>query len=116
MTTTEKMTSRKALTYVLTNTEVPADVREKLEAMLASLDRKASAERKPTAIQKENAELAPHVLDFINMNNGVTCTDIMKEFDLTSNQKASAIVRILTADGSIRKEVRKGKAYFIPVQ
>ena len=49
----EKMTNSKALAFVLANAELPADVREKIENIKASIDKKNSAERKPTATQTE---------------------------------------------------------------
>ena len=46
-----KMTNVKAIEFVLTNCNVPADVAEKLTAMKASFEKKSSAERKPTPTQ-----------------------------------------------------------------
>ena len=42
----EKMTNVKALSYILTNcADLPKDVKAKVEAMKASFEKKASAER-----------------------------------------------------------------------
>ena len=51
----EKMTNVKALSYILTNCELPEDVKSKVEAMKASYEKKASAVRKTTPTQTENA-------------------------------------------------------------
>ena len=49
-----------------------------------------------TPVQKENLELVEKVYDFIaGSENGVTATDIMNALELTSNQKASALVKKL---------------------
>ena len=53
----EKVTNKSALNYVLTNFELPADVKEKLENMVAQLEKKSASPKKETKTQKENKEL-----------------------------------------------------------
>ena len=65
---TDKMTNRKALAYVLENCDLPTEVAEKVEKMVAQLDKKSSAERKPTARQAENAVVRAEIVDYINEN------------------------------------------------
>ena len=50
----EKMTYVKAIDVVLNGGEVTSEVREKLEALKASIAKKNGAERKPTATQTAN--------------------------------------------------------------
>lgn len=116
---TNKMTNRKALAFVLENvTDLPADVREKLENMAASLDNKAaSTTRKPTAKQVENIGLRKNIMDFLrgNPNLLVTCTDIgkkVKELDGMNNQRISALMRALVESGEVVKITEKGKSLF----
>ena len=68
--TNSKMTNRKALDYVIKHfeEEIPVDVLEKLNSMVSALDKKASAERKPTAKQTENADIRADLVAFINEN------------------------------------------------
>ena len=116
---TNKMTNRKALAFVLENvTDLPADVREKLENMAASLDNKAaSTTRKPTAKQVENIGIRKSIMDFLrgNPNLLVTCTDIgkkVKELDGMNNQRISALMRALVESGEVVKITEKGKSLF----
>lgn len=116
---TNKMTNRKALAFVLENmTEMPADVREKLENMAAALDNKAtSTKRKPTATQAANVGLREDIMAFLreNPNLLVTCTDIGKKvasLDGMNNQKISALMRGLVDSGEVVKTTEKGKSLF----
>ena len=110
-----KMTNVKALEFVLTNCNVPADVADKLTAMKASFEKKASAERKPTPTQQENTGYKAEILNLLADGNQYTITDIMKGVpsmaDL-SNQRVSAIVRQLTLSGEVVRVEDKRKAYF----
>ena len=56
----EKMTYVKAIDVVLNGGEVTSEVREKLEALLASVSKK-SGEKKDTAQQVENAEMVERI-------------------------------------------------------
>ena len=121
MTKTEKMTNRKALTYCLDNVpDLPAEVRDKLTAMIAALDKKNDAERKPTAKQSENATVRAAVVEFINDNaegDGFTCSDLIKvcpAVEGKSNQYVSAILRQAVLAGEISKGTVKRRTYFAP--
>ena len=114
----EKMTNAKALGYVITTfgAELPADVMEKLEKMKAQVEKKNSAERKPTATQKENETYKTAILDYlIEVDTAKTIGEIMKGCeevaDLT-NQRVSALVRQLKDAGLVTREEIKRKAYF----
>ena len=112
----EKMTNVKALSYILTNcADLPEDVKAKVEAMKASFEKKASAERKPTPTQQENMGHKQEILNLLADGNQYTITDIMKGIpslsDL-SNQRVSAIVRQLTLSGEVVRVEDKRKAYF----
>ena len=117
---TNKMTNRRALEYVLENCTIPIEVAEKLENMIASLEKKAAnPSRKPTAKQTENAGLRNTVYDFL-LNSGakMTCTELGKavpELNDLSNQRISALLRPLVADGSVLKDTAKGKTVFYAV-
>ena len=119
--TNTKMTNRKALTYAIENCALPTDVREKFEAMIASLDRKAGAERKPTAKQGENAAVRAAIVEFINENaegDGFTCSDLIKvcpAVEGKSNQYVSAILRQAVLAGEVSKGTVKRRTYFAPV-
>lgn len=113
----DKMTNKKAITYVLTNCEVPAEIKAKLETMLASLEKKsATGERKPTATQVANKGLKEILLANLG-NEPKTVTEIIKsipqfvEMEM-SNQKCSALVKQLVDSGKVVKVTEKGKSLF----
>ena len=116
---TEKMTNSKALAFVLGMEGIPTDVREKLVNIKASIDKKNSAERKPTATQTENVGLKSAILGGMESGKAYTIGDLMKAIpelaDLT-NQRVSALVRQLKDDGLVVREEIKRKAYFTKVE
>lgn len=116
---TDKMTNSKALAFVLGMEGIPSDVREKLVNIKASIDKKNSAERKPTATQTENVGLKSAILAGMEVGKAYTIGDLMKAIpelaDLT-NQRVSALVRQLKDDGLVVREEIKRKAYFTKVE
>ena len=121
MTKTEKMTNRKALTYAIENCDLPTEVAEKFAAMIAALDKKSAAERKPTSKQTENEGVRAAVVEFINENaegDGFTCSDLIKvcpAVEGKSNQYVSAILRQAVLAGEVSKGTVKRRTYFAPV-
>jgi DNA-binding HxlR family transcriptional regulator len=110
----EKITNVKALAYVLANAELPTDVREKVEKMKAQFEKKNSAEKKPTATQVANEGIKAVILDTL-ADKSMTITEIQKansELAELSNQKISALLKQMIADGSVKREEIKRKAYF----
>lgn len=120
---TNKMTNRKALAYVLESYDLPTEVAEKIEKMVAQLDKKSGAERKPTARQAENAVVRAEIVDYINENfaegsDGYTVTDLIKECPVVegkSNQYVSALLRQAIQAGELSKGSVKRRTYFAPV-
>ena len=116
----EKMTNRKALEFVLSNCTVPEAVSEKLTAMIAALDKKASADRKPTAKQTANEGVRAALVEFICDNaegDGFTCADLIKvcpAVEGKSNQYVSAILRQAVLAGEVSKHSVKRRTYFVP--
>ena len=111
----EKMTNSKALAFVLGMEGIPSDVREKLVNIKASIDKKNSAERKPTATQTENVGLKSAILEGMESGKAYTIGDLMKEIpalaDLT-NQRVSALMRQLIEAKLVVRIEDKRKAYF----
>lgn len=112
----KKLTNKGALTYILTNcTDIPADVKEKLEAMVAALDKKtASGEKKPTASQIENAKLAEAVTPYLD-DEARTLADwakVVPELAGLSSQKVTAVFKVLVADKVAKYQDVKGRRYY----
>lgn len=123
--TNNKLTNKKALEIAITAIETSSfstsdfktdEIVEKLNKMLVQTEKKSSSERKPTAKQEANKKLEAIILDYLNaQTEGKTVTDMMKEIpelDGMSNQKVSSLVKPLKDDGTIIKEVIKGRSYF----
>jgi len=84
--------------------------------MIAQLDKKSGAERKPTATQKENVAYADAIVTYLkDTGKSLTISDIIKEVAEVSeltNQRVSAIVRQLKDAGTLLRTEEKRKAYF----
>lgn len=98
MTNTEiKMTNSKALEYVLTNAELPEDVREKITNIKASIDKKNSADRKPTKTQIENVTLKEQIVECLaNAGKAMTVSEIIKADERFADLSSSKVTSMLT--------------------
>ena len=108
-----KMTYAVALDVAI-NAVADETVKEKLEALKAQIAKKSSGERKLTATQKDNIGFKDAILEGLG-DGKYTITDIMKSVDAVnglSNQRVSALVRQMVADGLLVREEIKRKAYF----
>lgn len=79
------------------------------------LNRKNTSEKKPTATQKENEVFKAEILEVLDGSEPLTISEITKASAVLadlSNQRISAIVRLLRLDGKVERTEVKGKAYF----
>lgn len=111
--TNTKMTKRDHFNSILSYV---ADVdRDFVLHELELLDRKNTAERKPTAVQVANEGIKTAILDGMTPNTLYTVTDIQKgvpECGELSNQRVSALLRQLVESGAVVRTEDKRKAYF----
>jgi hypothetical protein len=95
------------------------EVKDNLVKMMEQLDKKASAEKKPTKTQLEADALADALYDEMLAEGGkMTVSDMLAKFDCVkgmSNQKVSAIVRKLKDAGRVVKDVEGRKSLFSAV-
>ena len=82
-------------------------VKEKLEALKASIAKRNGGERKPTKTQKENEVLKGQILDAVV--EPMTAGEVATQFGI-SNQKASALLNALVKDGKMSKAVGEKRA------
>lgn len=101
---TAKMTYTVALNTVLDTCELNDEVREKLEALVASLAKRnaKSGTRKPTKTQRENAEIKVKIAEFVGETDGIRAKDVAEKFEF-STQKASALLKQLVDEGTLVK-------------
>ena len=126
--TTKKITKRDKFTAVLsmlntidpTTTVADGITAEELVDFvnheLELLAKKNSADKKPTEKQTENIGIKDTILDVLCKDGGLmTVTDVQKasaELGELSNQRISALLRQLVADGYVERIEDKRKAYF----
>ena len=116
MATEKKMTKAQMFAQIKANHNLSADEIAFIDHELELLANKNSAEKKPTAQQTANAEIANAIVAHLSAepNRLFTITEIIKEVpecaDLT-NQRVSAIVRGLIGS-SIERVEEKRKAFF----
>lgn len=94
---------------------VDGEAKERLEALKASIQKRNSADRKPTKTQEANEAIKVEILAFLADGQLHTVSEIMTgvaSLEDASNQKASALVRQLVESGSVVREEVKRKAYF----
>lgn len=90
-----------------------ADLVEFAEGRIEALDKK-SANKKPSKAQAENEGLKAEVLSVLT-NENITVSDLMKKSEVLaplSNQKVTAILRMLIEEGKVVKTMDKKKSYF----
>ena len=115
----EKMTYVRALSYVLDNcNDLPTDVIEKLEALRTQTEKRHSSDSKPTKKQEENTELANQLYELMLREGGnhtvsewiaISGSETVRSL---TNQKVSALMRILEREGKVVKTSEKRKSYF----
>ena len=115
MTNTKKMTKADFYKQILANYNLTEDEQNFINHELELLAKKNSAEKKPTAVQVANDGIKTNILDGMVKGTLYTITDLIKTVpalaDLT-NQRVSALVRQLIADGKVERIEEKRKAYF----
>ena len=116
-----KYTYVDALNEVLANTTISEQAREKLTALREQqVKRNASDSGKPSKKQAENLDLATKLLDVMKcVEQPSTISEYMnadEELSAMSNQKVSALMRILVNEGKVVKTVEKRKSYFAVVR
>lgn len=118
---TKKLTNKTALQTILDSTFDFAtvdftndEIREKLADMLTSLEnRKAST--KPTKNQQENETFKSEISNLLSDGKARTVSEIIQEIfpdKELSNQRVSAILRLMIIANQVKKDYIKGKAMF----
>lgn len=113
--TNEKMTYIRALSYVLDSSDIslPEEVREKLEALSVSLEKRNSSTSKKMSTEREMA--LERVLEIMkDAGVPITASDIMHddpEF-FHSNQKVTGCLYSLIEQGKVEKVSEKRKTFF----
>ena len=89
------------------------EVVEKLKALKAQIEKKNSAERKPTKAQVANEALKAEILTFLVDTH--TATEVAERFEVSIN-KATALLTAMVKAQVVERTVEKRKAYFKAVE
>ena len=112
---TKKISYVSALNAVITGEEITDEIRERLEALKASLEKRNTRKAGPTKAQKANAELVEKIFEAMEPDVVYTTADICKlvpELAEASSQKVSALMKKLVTAERVTSEKVKGKATY----
>ena len=120
----KKITYAQALNTVLSNENIvlASDVREKLEALLASVSKK-SGEKKDTAQQIENAEMVERIYQEMEANRTYSIAELLKELPVVADfnakhendmsvQRMANLLKTLVDGGKVIKTTEKRRVYY----
>ena len=120
----KKITYAQALNTVLSNENIvlASDVREKLEALLASVSKK-SGEKKDTAQQVENAEMVERIYQEMEANRTYSIAELLKELPVVADfnakhendmsvQRMANLLKTLVDSGKVIKTNEKRRVYY----
>ena len=111
----KKMTKRDYFNALLTKYALTDKEQEFIKHEIELLDRKNTTEKKPTAQQVANDGIKTAILNGMETNRLYTITEMIKEIpecaELT-NQRVSALLRQMIADGKVIRTEDKRKAFF----
>ena len=112
----KKISYASAIEAVLNGEEITAEVTERLEALKASLEKRASRKPNgPTKAQKANAELAEKIFDAMEADVVYSTNDIcglIPELEGATPQKVSPLMKSLVGSERVIAEKVKGKATY----
>ena len=113
--TSRKLTKREYFTRILSYAH--DEDKPFIEHELELLDKKNSAERKPTPKQVENAAYRADILAYMEVGVKYTAGDLAKQVpSLVENglsvNRVTPMLTALVADGSVIKTVEKRKSYY----
>lgn len=120
----KKITYAQALSTVLSNENIvlASDVREKLEALLASVSKK-SGEKKDTAQQVENAEMVERIYQEMEADRTYSIAELLKELPVVADfnakheqdmsvQRMANLLKTLVDGGRVVKTTEKRRVYY----
>ena len=120
----KKITYAQALNTVLSNENIvlASDVREKLEALLASVSKK-SGEKKDTAQQVENAEMVERIYQEMAAGRTYSIAELLKELPVVADFNAkhendmsiprmANLLKTLVDGGRVIKTTEKRRVYY----
>lgn len=88
------------------------EVKDKLNEMIAQLDKKTTS-TKQTKAQQENEAVKEQMLDLLGKGDPMRATEVAKALELSSGQKAAALLNAMEKEGKVAKvKGEKGATLF----
>lgn len=107
-----KMTNAKALSYIMDNCDLPQEIREKVENMIASLNRKSV---KKLSANNEERVLFVEVLDILKAHDKMTVSEIFRAMNseaVESTQKVTGLLGKLSEMGCVARVEEKSRPFY----
>ena len=107
-----KMTNVKALSYIMENCDLPQEISEKVENMIASLNRKSA--KKLLANDNERA-LFVEVLNVLKAHDKMTVSEIFRTMNneaVESTQKVTGLLGKLAEMGCVARVEEKSRPFY----
>lgn len=121
----EKMTNKKALNYVLENCDLPKEIAEKIEKIIAQLDKKASGTSAKSAAKVElDEKLKILAVNWFKsplsekFDTGITVTELQNEVEGLSllqgisSSKVTYILGLLCDEKVIERKTVRGRSRY----
>lgn len=110
----EKMTYSKALESVLSSAEMSVEVREKLEALKAQLEKRAATKSgKETKAQREAREFTESVYAVLStQTEAVRCGDLAAQLGVSGQRVSAALSKLVKAGSVVKTEGEKHVSMF----
>lgn len=121
MTNAKKMTKKDYFNALLnikevgTNEKLVAFIEHELELLERKSNSAKEGDKKPTAKQAENEKIKEIIINYMEENTLYSISDLQKniaECAELSNQKMSALLRLLIEDNLVERVIDKRKVYF----
>ncbi len=107
----KKKTQKELFIEIMTTYDLSEEHKAFCQERINALEKK-SENRAKTDTQKENDVLKENILEFLADNPNSSVATIRSQLGLSSPQKASALIKILTTEGKVVKKEEKKIAYY----
>ena len=107
----KKKTQKELFIEIMTAYDLSEEHKAFCQERINALEKK-SENRAKTDTQKENDVLKENILEFLADNPNSSVATIRSQLGLSSPQKASALIKILTTEGKVVKKEEKKISYY----
>ena len=110
--TEKKLTKKERYSAFFVKYNLDKDDADFIAHEIELLEKKNSADRKPTKVQLENEAIGENMLDVMEPNVRYTISDLCKLTGVESTQKMTPIATALYKAGKLARETEKRRNYY----